>query len=300
MDKYFRLFDDTQYRIESTFTENEELNARLVHLRENQPKLKAQATARNERIDELKAKLFTLRKEQERLQTDMDRSRAQKADLAKSLQDRVDSTHHQRHEAEKLRPYASQSTPALQAQLTELADTLARDKAQAEILEKRARALQTSMETFATAANDVQPLITLLRSAAHDLEAEESEKVDAQRRRDALTERSNNVREVQRTESLLQGYLAQWLERTEERRAQAKKRADAARERMEALNAELEKLKEERDKSSREVERRRVRIEQTEKKVRWRKLHYRGSTNSCAPDDRFERNNRTGDQHRAE
>jgi kinetochore protein Nuf2 len=267
MDKYFRLFEDTQSRIETVYTENQELAARLAHLRTNQSALKAQAKAKNERIDELKSKLFTLKKDQERLQTDMDRTRSQKSDLAKTLQDRVDRTQHQRHEAEKLRPYASQSTAALQAQLSELADTLARDKAQAENLEKRARALQTSMDTFSLAANDIQPLITLLRSAAQDLGAEEAETLDAQRRRDALTERSNNVREVERTEAMLQKQLARWVERTEAVRAQAKERADAARERMEALKEEHRKLAAERGERGREVERRRVRIEQTEKKV---------------------------------
>ena len=268
MDKYFRLFEDTQSRIESTYQDNQALSARLAHLRSAQHSQLATAKVKTARIDELKANLFALKKDQERLQADMDRTRGSKATLASTLEDAVARTTAARQEAEKLRPYASLSSAALQEQLAELADALARDRAQAEALEKRARALQSSSDTFALAGHDVSPLLTSLKAAAADLVAEDGEAMEASRRRDALAERSNNVREVERTEALLQRQLERWVERTEALRRQSAERAEAARERMEAVKKLHREVVGERGERGREVERRRVRIEQCEKKVR--------------------------------
>ena len=57
------------------------------------------------------------------------------------------------------------------------------------------------------------------------------------------------------------------MERTDKLREGSKEKAMSAKERMEELRAVHRKLTEERSEKGREMERRRVRIEQTEKKV---------------------------------
>ena len=47
------------------------------------------------------------------------------------------------------------------------------------------------------------------------LSKEEEENARNAKQRDALSERGNNVREVERTEALLQRQLGKWNERTE-------------------------------------------------------------------------------------
>ena len=75
------------------------------------------------------------------------------------------------------------------------------------------------------------------------------------------------MREIERTESLLQRQLSKWAERTETLRAQSQEKAARAKEKMEELRAVHKRLTEERGDKGKDIERRRVRIEQTEKKV---------------------------------
>lgn len=89
----------------------------------------------------------------------------------------------------------------------------------------------------------------------------------AAKRRDTLSERGNNVREVERTEALLQRQLARWMERTEGLRRGAQEKSEGAKRRMEELRGVHRRLGEERGEKGREVEKRRVRVEQVEKKV---------------------------------
>jgi kinetochore protein Nuf2 len=100
-----------------------------------------------------------------------------------------------------------------------------------------------------------------------DLSKEEEELAKAARHRDALADRSNNVRDVERQERLLQKQLGNVNARTDKLKTKADEEAERARKRMEELRDTHSKLAEERGEKGREMERRRVRIEQTEKKM---------------------------------
>jgi kinetochore protein Nuf2 len=160
-----------------------------------------------------------------------------------------------------------QSPAALQASLTELSNALNAEKSQIDTLDRRARALQTSTDTFSVVSADVASCTKLLEDISVELAKEEEEIIRIAKQRDALGDKSNNVREVERTESLLQRQLSKWVERTEKLRETSREKAQSAKERMEELRAVHRQLTEERAEKGREMERRRVRIEQTEKKV---------------------------------
>ena len=163
-----------------------------------------------------------------------------------------------------------QSPVSLQSALTELSENLLREKAQIDAMEKRARALQTSSDTFTVVGNDVQACIKLLEDISVELQKEEEEESRASRNKEAISERGNNVREVEQTEKLLQRQLARWNERIEALRKNAQEKAEVAQARMDELRDVQKKLREERAEKQRDMERRRIRIEQTEKKVRLR------------------------------
>lgn len=269
IDEHFNKHESTKSRIELLYSQNTELADRIREMKQQRASQAAQLKEKAARNDALKARLLERKRTQEHIALEMERLRGQKTALTTELGNKTERTQQLRQECEKLRPYASQSTPALQAQLAELQESLSRDHARIDALEKRARALNTSSDTFALAANDVQPCITLLAAVAADLAAEEQEAQEAAKRRDALAERGNVVREVERTEAMLQRQLGQWAERTEALRRSAAERAEAAAERMKELREVQRRLGVERGERGREVERRRVKIEQTEKKVRF-------------------------------
>ena len=287
IDAHFNKRESTKARIETIYDENRDLESRLESLRANQSSMQSAVKAKNARTEDLKIKLLALKKDQEQLQLRMDQSRDQKKALAAQLEEKVDRTTQSRQDAAKLRPYANQSISALQSQLDDLNSSLTSDRSTIGSLEKRSRALQTSADTFSLASNDVNPLLTSLSAVAADLRTEESEAQDAARRRDALTDRSNNVRAVERDERALQKQLETWLSRTEGLRKTAQEKGDKAQDRMGELTEVYNGLVKERGKSGKEVERKRIRIEQTEKKVCLRALENRGGAD-MVPDGRFE------------
>lgn len=267
IDEHFNKTETTKSRIETLYLENQDMEARLDEMKRTRKSMDIQVREKTKRNDELKSRLLELKKGQERIAERLERVRAEKGRLTGFLEERTERGLGIRQESEKLRPYVLQSPGALQASLTELSDNLARDKSQIDGLEKRTRALHTSTDTFGIVTNDIGSCIKVLEEISNELHKEDEENLKATRRRDALSERSNNVREVEHAEALLQRQLKRWQERTETVRTGSQEKAQAAKEKMEELRSVHRRLTEERVEKGRDMERRRVRIEQTEKKV---------------------------------
>lgn len=243
------------------------MESRLDEMKAQRKTMDVLVKEKTKRNDELKVRLLELKAEQERVVEWLEKSKSEKGRLAGALETKTEKRLGVQQESEKLRPYVLQSPVALQANLTDLSDALARDRSQIDSLEKRTRALQTSSDTFTIVHNDVTSCAKVLEEVSSELHKEDEESLKAAKRRDALSERGNNVREIERTEALLQRQLKRWLERTEQVRTGSRDKAQAAREKMEELRALHRQLTEERGEKGREMERRRVRIEQVEKKV---------------------------------
>ena len=269
IDEHFNKAETTKARIETLYLENQDMESRLDEMRRERKSMDQQVKEKTKRNDELKQRLLELKKGQERVAERLERVRGEKTRLTGALEEKTERCLGIRQESEKLRPYVLQSPQGLQATLTELSDNLGKNRYQIDALEKRTRALQTSTDTFGVVSNDVVSCIKILEEVGNELHREDEENLKAAKRRDALSERGNNVREVERTEAQLQRQLNRWLERTEAVRSGSREKAQAAKEKMEELRAVHRRLTEERAEKGREMEKRRVRIEQTEKKVSW-------------------------------
>lgn len=267
IEEHFNRAESTKDRIETLYMENQEMEARLEDLKRDRKAMEAHVAEKVKRNEELKKRLLELRQSQEKVTRRFEDVKIKKGEMTAVLEDKTASIHTLRQESAKLRPYVLQSPAALQASLSELSNALNAEKAQIDSLDRRARGLQTSTDTFAVVSSDVASCIKLLEEISTELAKEEEENARKVKQGDVLAERSNNVREVERTEGLLQRQLSKWLERTEKLRDGSKEKAMSAKERMEELRAVHRKLTDERAEKGREMERRRVRIEQTEKKV---------------------------------
>lgn len=251
------------------------MEVRLDDMKRERKTQEQQVKEKTRRNDELKQRLLELKKGQERVANRLERVRGEKSRLTEELEERTSKTVSMRADADKLRPYVLQSPSVLQASLAELSDTLSTTRTQTESLEKRTRALQTSSDTFSVVTQEVTSCCKVLEEINSEIHKEDEENIKAARRKDALSERSHNVREVEHTESILQKQLQRWLDRTETVRKGSKDRSAGAKERMEELRAEHRKLTDERTDRGREMEKRRVKIEQTEKKARYHNTHER-------------------------
>ncbi|RKU47649.1 kinetochore-associated Ndc80 complex subunit nuf2 [Coniochaeta pulveracea] len=267
IDEHFSRAEKTKARIETLYGDNQDMEARLEEMKHNRRRMEAQVAEKTRRNEELKKRLLELRRNQEKVAVRLEEAKAKKGELAQTLEEKTAMKLQLKQESAKLRPYVMQSPAALQASLTELSNALNTDKAHIDSLDRRARALQTSADSFAVVSADVAGCIKLLDEIAAELAKEEEENTRNAKQKDALNERGANVREVERTESLLQRQLAKWAERTTALREQSQEKAARAKEKMEELRAVHKKLTEERSEKGKDIERRRVRIEQTEKKM---------------------------------
>ncbi|KAL9596476.1 MAG: hypothetical protein Q9219_005782 [cf. Caloplaca sp. 3 TL-2023] len=267
IDEHFEKAENTKARIETLYMENQDMDARLDEMKRERKSMDVLAKEKTKRNDELKARLLELKKGQERIAERLEKVKQEKGRLTGQLEEKTEKCLGIRQESEKLRPYVLQSPAALQQNLNELSENLARDRSQIDGLEKRSRALQTSSDSFGVVSNDLSSCTKVLEELSNELQKEDEENLKAAKRRDALSERGNNVREVERHEAMLQRQLKRWLERTDGVRNSSKEKADGAKSRMEELRSIHKGLTEERGEKGREMERRRVRIEQTEKKM---------------------------------
>lgn len=243
------------------------MEQRLEEMRRSLKANESEVKEKMRRNDELKVRLRQLGIGQEQVAETLERVKVEKGRQQTKLKEKMERTVKTRQEVDKLQPYVMESPASLQSTLTELSDNLLREKAQIDAMEKRARALQTSSDTFTVVSNDVQACVKLLEDVSVELHKEDDEELRALRNREAISERGNNVREVEQTEGLLQRQLSRWNERIEALRNNARGKAEVAQQRMEELREVQKELREERAEKQRDMERRRIRIEQTEKKV---------------------------------
>ncbi|KAG8428623.1 kinetochore-associated Ndc80 complex subunit nuf2 [Metarhizium acridum] len=267
IDEYFNKSESTKTRIETLHAENQENEARLEDMKHNRKAMEAQVREKTMRNEELKKRLLELQRHQKTVAARLDEAKAKKSELTSLLEQKTQDKLTLKQESNKLRPYMLQSPSALQDNLTELREILNNDKLHIDALDRRARALQTSTDSFTVVSTDVASCIKILDEIATELAKEEEEMVRNAKQRDALSERGNNAREVERAETLLRRQLSKWADRTEKLREQSHQKAQEAKEKMHELSAIHRKLTEEHTEKGKEMEIRRVRIEQKEKKM---------------------------------
>jgi len=267
IDEHFNKAERTKLRIEQLYNDKQAKEMQLADLERNRAATQKVMQEKEKRNNDLKNRLLELKRGQEAVADKLERARSEQNRLKELLQQKVEKKENAQREIIKLKPYTQQSPTALEDSLRDMNDRLTADKTQIDTLDRRARALQTSTDAFAVVATDVTSCTRLLTDVQADLAREEEELAKAGRHRDALADRSNNVRDVERQERLLQKQLGNINARTTKLKTKAEDEAERAHKRMEELRDTHARLAEERGEKGREMERRRVRIEQTEKKM---------------------------------
>lgn len=267
IDEHYNSAERTKNAIEQLGQANQERVEQLEEMQQNRNNVEQALRDKEARTRELRTRLLELKASQERVTDKLEGVKGEQARLKTMLEERNLAVMNTRQEANKLRPYTEQSPAGLEQSLRDLSSSLNRDRAETDRLDKRTRALQTSFDAFVTLANDIGSLSRILTEVQNDLQKEDEELSKASKNREALAEQTNNVREVERQEKMLRKQLEQWQSRTDKLRMDAERKTVAAKQKMESLRATHKELTVERRDRGEQVEKRRVRIEQTEKKV---------------------------------
>jgi len=275
IDQHYNSSERTKNDIEQLQQANQEKAEQLEDMQQNRKNVEMALKEKEKRTGELRTRLLELKASQERVTDKLERVKGEQAKLKSILEERTVSVMNTRQEASKLRPYAEQSPAALEQSLRELSGSLNRDRAEIDRLDKRNRALQTSSDSFSLLQADITSLTRILSDLSGELQKEEEEGQKAGKNRDALAEQTNSVREVERKEKMLRKQLEQWQGRTEKLRSDTERKSANAHQKVEDLRIVHKELSAERRDRGDEVEKRRVRIEQTEKKVSATYMHLR-------------------------
>ena len=267
IDEHYNSSERVKNMMEQLYHSNQEKDDQLREMEQNRKNVEMAIKDKEKRELELKTRLLELSKSQKRVMDKLTEVQDESNRLKGLLEEKTATVLNVRQEANKLRPYTEQSPAALEQALRALSTNLSSDRIEIERLEKRSRALQTSSDSFTLLQTDISSLTRLLLDLKAELAKEDEEARSATQNRDALSTQSNSVREVEREEKRLSKQLDRWLSNTENVRRDADTRAANAKQKMERLRAVHRELTAERRDRGEEVERRRVRIEQTEKKV---------------------------------
>lgn len=267
IDEHYTSCERIKNSIEQAYRANHERAEQLEEMQQNRKNVELALQEKDNKTRELRTRLLELKATQERVTEKLESVKAEQTKLKSILEERNTSVLNAQQESNKLRPYTEQSPASLEQSLRELNTSLNRDKLETDRLDKRARALQVSHDTFVATTTDISSLHRLLTDIHNDLQREDDELSKANKNREALADQTNTVREVERREKMLRKQLEQWRSRTEKLRIDADNKALNAKQKMEVLRNSHKELSAERRDVGEEVEKRRIRIEQTEKKV---------------------------------
>ena len=267
IDEHYNKSEQTKQRIETLYAENQDAEDQVRELERNRRAAETAIERKQARIGELIEVIKRLKLESDRLQERHDSMREEQQKMKNVLTQKIEVNMQTQAQVQKLKPYTEQSPAELEKSLQELSSNLNADRAQIEALDRRSRALQTSSDSFAMVTADVQTCTGLLQELRREMTAEEAMHAATAKGRDALSERSNNVRDVERQEHRLQKQLENVQARTANLRTAADERRKEEQKRMDDLRKTNESIRKERGESGREMEKRRIRIEQTEKKM---------------------------------
>lgn len=267
IDEHFNKSQRTKIRVEQLYDEKEPKETQLADLERNRNATTRLLQETEKRYKELHQRLRELLAEQERLQEKATKAKEQQHKLKELVIKKHEEKQNVEDEVSKLRTYTEQSPTALEDALRDLNDRLVNDKAQIESFDRRARMLQTSTESFGVVTADMGACTRLLTDVLADLAKEEEELAKASRHQDALTDKSNIIRDIERQERLLQKQRSNLNARMDKVKKKADDEAAAASRKMEEMREAHARLTKERGEKSRDMEERRVKIEQTEKKV---------------------------------
>jgi kinetochore protein Nuf2 len=267
IDAHFAESERTKLRVQQLFSEKERLEEKLEDLAAGHEEKIKDNERKDREILGLKAKLLELDKKKRQLIADGKRNDENKERLKQGFTERGAYLEQVADEASKLKPYTLQKPDALETNLRELGVSLANDRITLENLEKRARELSTSAETFQGGRLDVEGATKAMADLAQDIQREEAELRKASRNRDLLSDRSATVREIEHQEMILQKQLEATAKRTQELRADHKEREETSLSNVALLREQQASLARERSEKGREMERLKVRIDVKEKQV---------------------------------
>lgn len=267
IDEHFAKAEKVKEAIEARTNENEELAARLEALKMQRAREEPMIEEARKDVKALTEELYGMSKREKMLTAEWNKLKAEKEAHVKKLEDRSFFITKTKQEAEKIRPYIVDSPEKLQGVIVDMGATLAAEKAEADALERKGRALQTSADSFAVVESDVMAAIKIMEECEAELVKEEESARKAARHFDVLTQKQTEVREAERSEQRLQRQLQNATDKITRMRETGEAKSSSAQKKMRELKEAYKQLSKERAERDKDMEKKKIIIEKIEKEM---------------------------------
>lgn len=193
---------DTRDRIERLADENAQLAGRIAALKAQRAREEPAIAAARDVNRALTADLRGCKKKQIAVMRDTDSLKAERKALAAKLADVQFLVQTAVRDCGRLQPYIVDAPEQLQLVIADLGRSLAKEREAADAADRRARALQTSADSFAVVEADVAACIRLMEDCQRELARHDEQARKLQRHRDSLLQKESEVREIELKEEV--------------------------------------------------------------------------------------------------
>ncbi|KAK6332360.1 kinetochore-associated Ndc80 complex subunit nuf2 [Orbilia brochopaga] len=265
IDEHAGKFEAIKQRVDILEVQRDELQHKLetleIQRRQEEPLVKKLQEERQQ----ARILLSELKRKQEAMTNDFQEAKNERKALKDALIQANELKLRLKQDCERLRPYIVDEPGRLQQMNSEMAGQLQAEKNRLMQAERRARALQTTADSFAVIETDVNACIKVMEECEAELLREEEDNRKASRHKDVLRRRQLEFQDLEKREEVLKARLVAAQEKVNAAKGQAESKSAAARARMTELRGVYDQLASERREKSHDMDKLKMQIDLKEK-----------------------------------
>ncbi len=266
-EKIMQKSEEIDYKDGVLADENEKLHENITEL-ESRVEIDLQ---RRNQLDqhnsEVETELRKCKRIQESLVTERENYKQEKARLCANLEDRNFMVLETKKEIDRVKPYIVDSPDLLHKINSDMTESLESAKQELENLEKRARKLQTSNDSFAIIESDLRSCLKLVEEIETELQKEEEASKKLNRFQELHDGNTITLHQLVRKIQQLQRQIVNSDERIDRLKQQSETKSKKTKDSMAALKDRYSTLVAERTVTQQDIDQKKAFIESTEKQM---------------------------------
>ncbi|KAK6544612.1 kinetochore-associated Ndc80 complex subunit nuf2 [Orbilia ellipsospora] len=265
IDEHSNKFESIKQTVDNLEIERDELQHKLETLEIQRKQEEPLVRKLQEERQQARILLSELKREQEGMTNEFQEAKNERKVLKDQLIQASETKLRLKQDCERLRPYIVDEPGRLQTLNNEMAMQLQMEKNRLMQVERRARALQTTTDSFGVIETDVNACIKVMEECESELLREEEDSRKASRHKDVLRKRQLEYQDMEKREEVLKTRLSGAQEKVRSGKGQAEKKSAAARARMAELRGVYDQLASERREKSHDMDKLKMQIDLKEK-----------------------------------
>ncbi|EPS36109.1 hypothetical protein H072_10531 [Dactylellina haptotyla CBS 200.50] len=265
IDEHANKFESIKQRVEDLESERDDLQHKLETLEIQRKQEEPMVKRLQEERQQARVLLGELKREQEAMTNEFQEAKNERKVLKDHLIQASETKLRLKQDCERLRPYIVDEPGKLQLLNSEMAGQLQMEKNRLMQVERRARALQTTADSFGVIEADVNACIKVMEECEAELLREEEDNRKASRHKDVLRKRQLEFQDMEKREEVLKTRVSGAAERVSGAKQQAESKSASARAKMAELRGVYDQLASERREKSHDMDKLKMQIDLKEK-----------------------------------